>query len=173
MIRRVPGLLDETSMEAILKRFETHYLTMCDASYCRNIFDCVHDPVVRPIADRLEETLKRHLPPQYHMSRGKGAIVLIDAPSFQRNQMWHRDGDHENISIFVPCVDVSKNGALQILPQSEDLEPRMWRSRMKDAIECHLRAGTRCNSGDSYTRRPIFGSQTSRGRFEFRSRRWH
>ena len=75
------------------------------------------------------------------MSTGKGGITLVDAPSFKGNQSWHRDGDHDMIIVLFPCVNITNNGATQVIPDSEHLQPRQWRQNLKNMIEYHLNAG--------------------------------
>lgn len=141
MIRCISGFLSREDCNLVKYRFNEAYVTACDPSYCRNIFDCANDPMLRPLFDGLESELKQYMPESYHMSTGKGAITLIDAPSYKDNQKWHRDGEHDNISVFIPCVDISNNGATQIIPDSEHIPPQYWRSNFKNMIEYQLKAG--------------------------------
>lgn len=141
MIHVVPNLIDSKTIEIVNKQFHTVYSPRCNSLYSRNLFDCAEDALLRPICDHIASKLVCYLPEKYHMSCGKGAITLIDAPSFQENQSWHKDGEHLNISVFIPCVHITNNGATQIIPNTEELRPKQWRKNYKNMIEYKLNAG--------------------------------
>ena len=95
----------------------------------------------------LESRLHEHFPistnNMYMSHKSYGGIMIANAPrNMNISQKWHVDTVYLSYTVCIALVDCTlQNGCTQLLPHTQNVKPRKWRSYYRNIINLECKEG--------------------------------